>query len=138
MGHALHKNLTYSPWEGTSLLKFIYGQLYIGTLAMRYGHAPTNEYPPLYHMPDSCTHIAGECPDNEALRISRHNAAYQLIHAAIRKTTMGGGAPHSAPDLVLVTADTGTQPMTPGEDIRSLSPTPEEHTLHNTTEAHPP
>ena len=26
-GEALHKMLTHSPWEGTYLLKFIYGQL---------------------------------------------------------------------------------------------------------------
>ena len=32
-------------------------------------------------------------------------------------------------------ADTGTQPMTTGEDIRSLSLTPEEPTLHKSTEA---
>jgi len=30
VGQALHKKLTHSPWEGTSLLKFIYGQLYNG------------------------------------------------------------------------------------------------------------
>jgi hypothetical protein len=78
---------------------------------MRYGHALADECP-LCHMPDSCTHIAGECPDHEALRISHHNAACHLIHAAIRKTTKGGGVLYSAPDLVLVTADTGTQPMT--------------------------
>jgi hypothetical protein len=30
------------------------------------------------------------------MRISRHDAACQLIHAAIRKTTNGGGALHSA------------------------------------------
>jgi len=64
---ALHKKLTHSPWEGIALLKFIYGQLYNSKLAMRYGHAPTDECP-LCHMPDSCTHIARECPENEALR----------------------------------------------------------------------
>ena len=63
-------------------------------------------------MPDSCTHIAGECPDDETLRISRNNAACQLIHAAIRKTAKGGGALHSAPDLVFVMVDTDTQTMT--------------------------
>ena len=71
---ALDTKLTHSPWEGTSLLKFIYGQLYNGKFAMRYGHALTDECP-LCHMPDSYTHIAGECPNHEALRISRHNAA---------------------------------------------------------------
>ena len=43
MGHALHKKFTQSPWEGTSLLKFIYGHLYNGKLAKRYGHAPIYE-----------------------------------------------------------------------------------------------
>jgi len=81
VGHALHKKFTHSPWEGTTLLKFIYGQLYNDKLAMRYGHAPTNECP--------LCHIAGECPDHEALRISRHNAACQLIHAAIHKAAKG-------------------------------------------------
>ena len=71
------------------------------------------------------------------MRISRHNAACQLIHAAIRKTAKGGGALHSAPGLALVMADTGTQPMTTGEDIRSLSPTPEELTSHKSAETHP-
>jgi hypothetical protein len=68
-------------------------------------------------MPDSYTHITGERPDHEALRISRYNAAYQIIHAAIRKTAKGGGALNSAPELVLVMADTGTQPMTTGESL---------------------
>jgi hypothetical protein len=93
---------------------------------MRYGHAPTDECS-LCHMPHSCTHIAGECPDHEALRISRHIAACQLVHAAIRKTAKGGGSLHSAPDLVLVMADTGTQSMTTCESLMSLSST-EEHT----------
>jgi len=92
LGQALHKKLTYSPWEGTSLLKFIYGQLYNGKLAMRYGHSLTVECP-LCHIPESCTHIAGECPYHEALCISRHNAACRLIHAAIRKTAKGGWGP---------------------------------------------
>ena len=56
VGHALHKRLTQIPWEGTSLLKFVYGQLYNGKLALRYGHAIIYECP-LCHMTDSCTHI---------------------------------------------------------------------------------
>ena len=38
VGQALHKKLTHIPWNWTSLLKFIYGQLYTGKFAMRYGH----------------------------------------------------------------------------------------------------
>ena len=136
VGRALHKKLIHSPWEVTSLLKFIYGQLYNGKLTMRYGHAPTNECP-LCHMPDSCTHIAGKCPDHEALRISRHNTACQLIHTAILKTSKGGGTLHSAPDLVLVTADTGTHAMTTGDSIDSISPTSEDYNLPPTTEPPP-
>ncbi len=33
VGRALHRELIYNPWGGTSLLKFIYGQLYFGRLA---------------------------------------------------------------------------------------------------------
>ena len=110
VGRAIHRKLTTNATEGTTLIKFLYGQLYNGKLAKRYGHAPTDERP-LCHMPDSCTHIAGECPYHEALRIGRHNAACQLIHAAIRKTAKGGGALYSAPYLVLVAADTGTLPI---------------------------
>ncbi len=73
-GRAIHKKLTYQSWEGTSLFKFFYGQLYNGKLAKRYDHALTGACP-LCHKPDSCTHIAGECPAHDALRISRHNTA---------------------------------------------------------------
>jgi len=135
VGQTLHKKLTHSPWEGTSLLKFVYGQLYHGKLAMGYFHALTDECP-LCHMPDSCTHIAGECPDHEAMRISGLNAACQPNHAAIRKTAKGGGALNSAFDLVLVMADTGTQPMTTGDSIESLSPTSEDTNLPPTTDTH--
>ena len=99
---------------------------------MRYGHALLDECP-LCHILDSCTHIAGECPDHEALRISHHNAACQLIHAAIRKTAKWGGALQNAPDLVMVMVDTGTQPMTTGDSIESLSPTSEEISLSPVT-----
>jgi len=63
VGQGLHKKLTHSPWEGTSLLKFIYGQLYNGKLSKRYGHALAYECP-LCHMLDSFTHITEECPDH--------------------------------------------------------------------------
>ena len=65
---------------------------------MRYGHAPTDERP-LCHMPDSCTHIAGEFPDHDALRISRHNAACQLSADDVdAKCT---ASPRRMPDWVL-------------------------------------
>ncbi len=98
LGRAIYRKLTSQSKEGTTRFKFIYGQLYNGKLAQGHGHAVTDDCP-LCHKPDSCTHIASECPDHEALRIGRHNAACQLIHAAIRKNVKGGGALHSAPDL---------------------------------------
>ena len=104
VGKAIHYRLTANAWEDATLLKFIYDQLYNVKLTKRYGHAPTDEYS-LCHKPDSCTHIAGECSYYTALTISRHNAACQLVHAAIRKSAKGWGALHIAPDLVLVTAD---------------------------------
>jgi hypothetical protein len=95
VGKPLHYRLTANAWEGSTQLKFIYGQLYNGELAKRYGHAPTDECP-LCHTPDSCTHIARECPYHKALTISRHNAACQLVHVAIRISAKGGGPPHGA------------------------------------------
>ncbi len=45
VGRATYKKLTSHPKEGTTLLKFIYGQLYNGKLAKKYGHAPTDKCP---------------------------------------------------------------------------------------------
>ena len=59
VGSALRKKLTNNSWEGTSLRKFVYGQIYNGNLDKRNGHAPTDECP-LCHRPDSCTRLAGE------------------------------------------------------------------------------
>ncbi len=134
MGQAIHKKLTHSPWEGTSLLKIIYGHLYNGKLATRFGHALTAKFSLCYN-PDPCTHIAGKCPDHEALRISRHNAACQLVHDDIRKPAKEGrGGLYSAPDLVLVMADTDTQPLTTGDSIEILSPISEDTSLSPITE----
>jgi len=90
-GASIHTRLHENTKEGTNLLKCIHGQLYNGKLAKRYGHASMDERP-LCHRPDSCTHIAGECKAHKYLSISRHNAACQLIHAAIRYSTKCGGA----------------------------------------------
>ncbi len=108
---AIHRRLKANAWEGSTLLKFLYGQLYNDKLAKRYGHAPNNECP-LCHKPDSCTHIAGECPHHKAIPISHHNAAWQLVHVAIRNSAKGGRALHRSPDLVLVAADAGSHPQT--------------------------
>ena len=109
VGKAIHSRLLSNHWEGTTLLKFVYGQLYNGKLVKRCGHAPTNECP-LWHNPDSCTNIAGECPYHKAFTISQHESACHLIPASIRKTVKGGAALHCAPDLVLLTMDTGSHP----------------------------
>ena len=110
-GTSLHSRLRENAKEGTNILKFIHGQLYNGKLAKRYGHAPTDESP-LCHLPYSCTHIASECKAHKNLSINRHNAACQLIHAAIRNSAKGGGALYAAEDLRLVATDAGTQHQT--------------------------
>jgi hypothetical protein len=112
-----------SHWEGTTFLKFAYGQLYNGKLAKRYGHVPTDKFP-LCYKPDSYTLIAGECPYHEALTISRHNAACQLIHAAIRKTAKEEAALHDAPDLVLLTSDRDYITKQRGPPLKPSSPPP--------------
>jgi hypothetical protein len=123
---SIHSIFLPNPWEDTILLKFVYGQLHNGNLAKLYGHASTEECP-LCHKPDSCTHIVGECPSHKALTINRHNAACKLIHEAIREAAKGGAALHSLSDLVLVTANTGSQPHTTLASIETLlSTTPAE------------
>ena len=44
-GASLHTHLREHPKEDTNLLKFIYGRLYNGKLAKRYGHAPDGRVP---------------------------------------------------------------------------------------------
>ena len=73
-------------------LKIAFGQLYNGKLALRYGHALTDECP-LCHLLDSCTHITGERKALKNLTISHHNAACQLVHMTIRNSAKGGGRP---------------------------------------------
>jgi hypothetical protein len=118
-GTAIHTRLRENSKEGTYLLKFIHGQLYNGKLAKRYGHAPTDECP-LCHRPDSCTHIARECKFHKNLTISRHNAACQLIHAAIRNSAKGGGELYGADDLRLVAADADNQNQTTEEELSTI------------------
>jgi predicted outer membrane repeat protein len=124
-GASIHTRLGTNPKEGTSLLKFVYGQLYNGKKAKRYGHAPTDECP-LCRRPDSCIHIAGECKYHKYLAISRHNAACQLVHAAIRNSSKGGGALYSAEDLRLVAADAGSRCQTTTDDNAALITPPQE------------
>jgi ribonuclease HI len=60
------------------LFKFMWGQLYNGKLALRYGHAD-NDNCPLCGYPDSCTHIGSGCKKQSGLYINRHNAAVRCI-----------------------------------------------------------
>ncbi len=108
-----------TPKESITLLKFMYGQLYNDKLAKRYGHVPTDDCP-ICHHPNSCTHIAGELVAHKNLSISRHNAACQLIHAAIRNSAKGGGALYRAQDLLLVAVDTRKTNQTTEEEPASL------------------
>jgi len=120
VSQSIHKRINSVPRDGTTLLKFICGQLYNGKLAKRYGHALTDECP-LCHRLGSCPHIDGECPNHEALCISRHNAACQLVYAAVHNTSKGGGILHAAPDLVLISADTCIQLQITEEGLDLLS-----------------
>jgi hypothetical protein len=135
VGTALHSLIRNSPREGITILKFVYGQLYNGKLAYRYKHAPTDACP-LCGLPDSCTHIAGQCNTHNDQFISRHNAACQLTHAAIRAAFKGGGTLYSPHDLRLVSMDAGTKHQTTDEDIADLTLTSDEQDL--TTQTPPP
>ncbi len=104
----------------TSLLKYVYGQLYNGKLAHRYGHAPTDECP-LCHRPDSCTHIAGEC---EAAKKPYHQPPQRGVSVGTHSNTRlrkRRGALYNANEQVLVVADAGTHPQTTEEDLEGLS-----------------
>jgi hypothetical protein len=128
VGTALHSLIRNSQREGITIFKFIYGQLYNGKLAFRYKHAPTDACP-LCGLPDSCTHIAGQCNTHNDQLISRHNAACQLTHAAIRSAFNSGGTLYSPHDLRVVTMDAGTKHQTTDEDIADLTPTSDEQDL---------
>ena len=121
MGKATHLRLAANAWKGSTLLNCIYGQLYNGKLANRYGHAPTDECP-LCHKPYSCTYISGYCHYHKPLTCSCHYAACQLVHATIRISAKSGGGLHRAPDLVHVTADAGSHPHTSQVSLENLCP----------------
>ena len=114
-----------------NILKFIYGHLYNGKLAYRYKLAPTDACP-LCGLPDSCTHIDGECKSHNNKFISIHNASCQLTHAAIRTAFDGGGTIYSPHDLRLITMDARTKHQTTDEDINDLN-TPPPHTQDDLT-----
>jgi hypothetical protein len=131
VGTALHARMRSSASEGITILKFLYGQLYNGKLAYRYGLAPTDACP-LCGLPDSCTHIAGQCSHHNNHIISRHNAACQLTHAAIRTAFKGGGTIYSPHDLRLVSSDAGTKQQTKDEDLDVFTfPPSQDHEYHS-------
>jgi hypothetical protein len=107
-----------SPKQANQLFKFLWGQLYNGKLAFRYGHQPTNACR-LCGAPDSCTHIAGACPANTSHIIKKHNAAVQLVHEAIRHSAKGGAALHRSPPT-LISCDAGNIIQTTPAQIAKL------------------
>ena len=119
VGKGIHSRINHKPRDGIALLKFLHGQYYTGKLAYRYGHAPSDACP-LCVLPDSCTHVAGECPAHASQIISKHNAACLLTHATVRKAFKGGGALFSPHTIHLVTADAGNKSQTPGAMLDSL------------------
>ncbi len=120
VGITLQARIRDSQREGITILKFIYGQLYNGKLAFKYSYALTDACS-LCGLPDSYTHIVGECNTHNDKFIGRHNAACQLTHAAIRITFKGGGTLYSPHDLCLITMNAGTKHQTTDEDITELT-----------------
>jgi hypothetical protein len=108
VGATIHSHIRNPPKDGITLLKFMHGQLYNGKLACRYKPAPTDAYP-LCGLPDSCTHVSGECKTHNEQFINRRNASCQLTHAAIRTASKGGGIVYSPHDLKLISINTGLQ-----------------------------
>ena len=87
VGRAIHIKLNSNPKEGTTLLKFIHGQLYNGKIVMRYGQAPTDECP-LCHKTDSCTYITGDVPNTRVCGspgTMRHASSSTLPYAKHQK-----------------------------------------------------
>ena len=120
VGTALHSYIRKSPKDGITILKFLYSQLYNGKLSYIYKLAPTDACP-MCGLPDSCTHIAGECKSHNNKFISRHNAACQLTHEAIGTAFNGGDTIYSPHDLGLITMDARTKHQTTDEDISDLN-----------------
>jgi hypothetical protein len=83
-------------------------------------------------MPDSYTHIAGQCSHHNNHIISRHiNAACQLTQAAIRTTFKGGGTIYSPNDFHLVSSDAGIKQQIREEDLDAFTfPPSQDHKYH--------
>ena len=136
VGTTLYALIRNSQRDGITILEFIHGQLYNGKLACTYKYAPSDACP-LCGLHDSCTHIAGQSKTHNDLILSRHNAACQLPHAAIRSVFKGGGTLYSSHDLRLFIMDAGTKHQTTENDITELTaPTLDDKYL--TTQTPPP
>ena len=99
------------------IFKFMWGQLYNGKLALRYGHAK-NDNCPLCGYPDSCTHIGSGCKKQSGLYINRHNAAVRCISNFL--STGPTGADSLLADMRLISCDAGTQPLPDPTDLPAL------------------
>ena len=115
-----------SPKAGSQLLQFLYGQLYNGKLAKRYGHQDTENCPLCGH-PDSCTHLAGACGHvrMRGYYIARHNTAVRALRDLIRDSAKGGAALWSNP--VLAACDAGLQALDIREEDSGDDPSPSPH-----------
>ncbi len=83
-------------------------------------------------MPDSCTHIAGQCSHHNNYIISRQNASCQLTHATTRTAFKGGGTIYPPQDLRLVSSDAGIKNQTIEEDLDAfILPPSQDHEYHS-------
>ena len=90
-------------------------------------------------MPDSCTHIAGQCAHHNNHIINIHNTACQLTHAAIRTSFKGGGTIYPPHDLRLVSSNAGIKQQTQEEDIDAFTvPPSQDHEYHSQQQQHQP
>ena len=92
------------------LYRFVWGQLYTGKLAKRYGRAATDACP-LCGWPDSCGHVGGGCRALSPLYINRHNAAVRLVAEYVQNGAHGAS---------LVSCDAGAQALGPSPSFDAL------------------
>jgi ribonuclease HI len=92
-----------------TLTKYLWGQLYNGKLAHRYGHADNDLCPLRCGLSDSCTHIGGGCPKLKGSYIDRHNHACRIISNWAINSAIGGSFLYS--NLTLQSEDSGKKQL---------------------------